>query len=178
MRFFPTVKLYCTKIKIHILVSVFMHCFPLNLYDVHVFHWLTVKLNGGRQIQGILRGFDPFMNLVVDESIEETKLGERNSIGMVVGSSWISHLRLQGSKLTFSTYWPTRPVQSKFYRPDQTFSFTGPLIKCENVSFSIQFCTCLSMTQSHASLWAASSEKGAYGNFNFFYEVHFSFRLL
>lgn len=44
-----------------------------------------MKLNGGRQIQGILRGFDPFMNLVVDECIEETKLGERNQIGMVVG---------------------------------------------------------------------------------------------
>ena len=33
---------------------------------------------------GILRGFDPFMNLVVDESIEETKSGEKRSIGMVV----------------------------------------------------------------------------------------------
>lgn len=45
---------------------------------------INLKLNGGRQIQGILRGFDPFMNLVVDECIEETKLGERNQIGMVV----------------------------------------------------------------------------------------------
>jgi small nuclear ribonucleoprotein G len=43
-----------------------------------------VKLNGGRQISGILRGFDPFMNLVVDESVEETKAGDRNTIGMVV----------------------------------------------------------------------------------------------
>ncbi|XP_021351404.1 probable small nuclear ribonucleoprotein G [Mizuhopecten yessoensis] len=45
---------------------------------------LTLKLNGGRQITGILRGFDPFMNLVVDESIEDCKSGEKNSIGMVV----------------------------------------------------------------------------------------------
>lgn len=44
-----------------------------------------MKLNGGRQISGILRGFDPFMNLVVDESVEETKAGDRNGIGMVVG---------------------------------------------------------------------------------------------
>lgn len=51
--------------------------------DIKIFY--LVKLNGGRQIQGILRGFDPFMNLVVDECIEETKLGERNQIGMVVG---------------------------------------------------------------------------------------------
>lgn len=33
---------------------------------------------------GVLRGFDPFMNLVIDESIEETKTGDRHSIGMVV----------------------------------------------------------------------------------------------
>lgn len=45
---------------------------------------ITVKLNGGRSVTGILRGFDPFMNLVVDESTEETKSGERRSIGMVV----------------------------------------------------------------------------------------------
>ncbi|PVD29912.1 hypothetical protein C0Q70_09170 [Pomacea canaliculata] len=45
---------------------------------------LTLKLNGGRSVTGILRGFDPFMNLVVDESTEETKSGERRSIGMVV----------------------------------------------------------------------------------------------
>uniref|UniRef100_A0AAY5F4H5 Sm protein G n=1 Tax=Electrophorus electricus TaxID=8005 RepID=A0AAY5F4H5_ELEEL len=29
-----------------------------------------VKLNGGRHVQGILRGFDPFMNLVVDDCLE------------------------------------------------------------------------------------------------------------
>lgn len=46
---------------------------------------VVVKLNGGRQITGVLRGYDPFMNLVVDECLEETKLGERNQIGMVVG---------------------------------------------------------------------------------------------
>ncbi|XP_052098216.1 small nuclear ribonucleoprotein G-like [Mytilus californianus] len=45
---------------------------------------VCLKLNGGRQISGTLRGFDPFMNLVVDESVEETKAGDRNTIGMVV----------------------------------------------------------------------------------------------
>lgn len=43
-----------------------------------------VKLNGGRYVTGILRGFDPFMNIVVDESIEETKEGHKKNIGMVV----------------------------------------------------------------------------------------------
>ena len=35
-------------------------------------------------MSGVLRGFDPFMNLVIDESVEETKVGEKRSIGMVV----------------------------------------------------------------------------------------------
>ncbi len=43
-----------------------------------------MKLNGGRNIVGILRGFDPFMNLVIDDTVEETKDGSKNSIGMVV----------------------------------------------------------------------------------------------
>lgn len=43
-----------------------------------------VKLNGGRHVIGILRGFDPFMNMVIDESIEECKDGTKNNIGMVV----------------------------------------------------------------------------------------------
>ncbi|CAG2105758.1 unnamed protein product [Medioppia subpectinata] len=45
---------------------------------------LSLKLNGNRQINGILRGFDPFMNLVVDEAVEETRKGEKIPIGMVV----------------------------------------------------------------------------------------------
>uniref|UniRef100_A0A671RVB9 Small nuclear ribonucleoprotein G n=1 Tax=Sinocyclocheilus anshuiensis TaxID=1608454 RepID=A0A671RVB9_9TELE len=45
---------------------------------------LSVKLNGGRHVQGILRGFDPFMNLVVDDSIEMAPGGQVNNIGMVV----------------------------------------------------------------------------------------------
>ncbi len=45
---------------------------------------LLVKLNGGRNIVGILRGFDPFMNLVIDETVEEAKDGTKNNIGMVV----------------------------------------------------------------------------------------------
>ncbi|XP_012222834.1 probable small nuclear ribonucleoprotein G [Linepithema humile] len=45
---------------------------------------LSLKLNGGRHVTGILRGFDPFMNMVIDESIEECKDGTKNNIGMVV----------------------------------------------------------------------------------------------
>ncbi|XP_046667313.1 small nuclear ribonucleoprotein G [Homalodisca vitripennis] len=45
---------------------------------------LSMKLNGGRHVQGILRGFDPFMNIVLDESVEVKKDGTQNNIGMVV----------------------------------------------------------------------------------------------
>jgi len=45
---------------------------------------LTLKLNGHRQVQGILRGFDPFMNLVLDEAMELASTGEHHNIGMVV----------------------------------------------------------------------------------------------
>lgn len=44
----------------------------------------TVRLNGQRVVIGILRGFDPFMNLVLDEAHEVAKKGEKIPIGMVV----------------------------------------------------------------------------------------------
>ncbi|XP_037933428.1 probable small nuclear ribonucleoprotein G [Teleopsis dalmanni] len=45
---------------------------------------LLLKLNAGRSVAGILRGFDPFMNVVLDEAVEECKDSTRNNIGMVV----------------------------------------------------------------------------------------------
>ena len=45
---------------------------------------IAVKLNGARMVSGILRGFDPFMNLVIDEGTETSKQGEQHNIGMVV----------------------------------------------------------------------------------------------
>lgn len=46
--------------------------------------FITVKLNGGRHVTGVLRGFDPFMNLVLDEAVEEVSAQEKHNIGMVV----------------------------------------------------------------------------------------------
>lgn len=45
---------------------------------------MLLKLNGGRAVSGILRGFDPFMNVVLDETVEECKDNTHNNIGMVV----------------------------------------------------------------------------------------------
>ena len=33
---------------------------------------------------GVLRGFDPFMNIVLDEAVEGVSSNEKNNVGMVV----------------------------------------------------------------------------------------------
>ncbi|EFB26122.1 hypothetical protein PANDA_000104, partial [Ailuropoda melanoleuca] len=45
---------------------------------------LSLKLNGGRHIQGILQEFNPFMNLVIDECTEMATSEQQNNTGMVV----------------------------------------------------------------------------------------------
>ncbi|KAF0683980.1 Aste57867_24061 [Aphanomyces stellatus] len=45
---------------------------------------LSIKLNGNRKVSGVLRGFDQFMNITLDETIEEVSQTEANKIGMVV----------------------------------------------------------------------------------------------
>lgn len=46
---------------------------------------IAVKLNANRVVVGTLRGFDQFMNLVIDNTVEVNG-NEKNEIGMVVGS--------------------------------------------------------------------------------------------
>lgn len=45
---------------------------------------LSLKLNGNRRVSGFLRGFDQFMNITLEESVEEISATEQNRIGMVV----------------------------------------------------------------------------------------------
>ena len=51
---------------------------------VSLYKKVDLKLNGGRSIQGILRGFDPFMNLVIDDGVGKRKGGTEENVGMVV----------------------------------------------------------------------------------------------
>ncbi|PWA58658.1 small nuclear ribonucleoprotein G [Artemisia annua] len=44
---------------------------------------LQIKLNANRTVVGTLRGFDQFMNLVIDNTVEVNG-EEKNEIGMVV----------------------------------------------------------------------------------------------
>nr|XP_044610669.1 small nuclear ribonucleoprotein G-like [Equus asinus] len=45
---------------------------------------LSLKLSGGRHVQGILQGFDIFMNLVIDEGVEKATSRQQNNTGMGV----------------------------------------------------------------------------------------------
>ncbi|ODH28600.1 hypothetical protein ACO22_03918 [Paracoccidioides brasiliensis] len=45
---------------------------------------LFVQINGNRKVIGILRGYDVFMNIVLDEAVEEKSGGEKVRLGMVV----------------------------------------------------------------------------------------------
>ncbi|KAI9331126.1 hypothetical protein DFJ73DRAFT_630816 [Zopfochytrium polystomum] len=45
---------------------------------------LFLQLNGNRKVTGILRGYDPFMNIVLEDAVEEVSATEKTEIGMVV----------------------------------------------------------------------------------------------
>ncbi|KDQ21068.1 hypothetical protein BOTBODRAFT_101193 [Botryobasidium botryosum FD-172 SS1] len=45
---------------------------------------LFFNLQGGRKVSGVLRGFDIFLNLVVDEATEESTPAVKTPIGTVV----------------------------------------------------------------------------------------------
>lgn len=58
---------------------------------------LFVHLQGGRKVSGTLRGYDLFLNLVIDDALEETTPAQKHPIGTVVGL--ISHRLLSDSVL-------------------------------------------------------------------------------
>ncbi|EGF80195.1 hypothetical protein BATDEDRAFT_11709 [Batrachochytrium dendrobatidis JAM81] len=45
---------------------------------------LFVQLNGNRKVTGVLRGYDPFMNIVLEDASEELGDGEKNFLGSIV----------------------------------------------------------------------------------------------
>lgn len=61
----------------------------------------TVKLNSNRHVTGVLRGFDQFMNIVLDQTVDEKG---RTDIGMVVSCSW-GHVPHQQASVVMSYLW-------------------------------------------------------------------------
>uniref|UniRef100_A0A9I9DX84 Small nuclear ribonucleoprotein G n=1 Tax=Cucumis melo TaxID=3656 RepID=A0A9I9DX84_CUCME len=55
---------------------------------------LQIKLNANRLVIGTLRGFDQFMNLVVDNTVEVNG-NEKTDIGMVPHHLWIGNTILR-----------------------------------------------------------------------------------
>ena len=45
---------------------------------------LFIHLQGGRKVSGVLRGYDLFLNLVIDDALEETTPAQKLPIGTVV----------------------------------------------------------------------------------------------
>ena len=56
----------------------FVYCYPPCLKRVVV---VAVALNANRLVTGVLRGFDQFMNIVLDNTVDEKS---HTDIGMVV----------------------------------------------------------------------------------------------
>eukprot|EP00284_Hemiselmis_tepida_P010444 CAMPEP_0174917672 /NCGR_PEP_ID=MMETSP1355-20121228/2612_1 /TAXON_ID=464990 /ORGANISM="Hemiselmis tepida, Strain CCMP443" /LENGTH=76 /DNA_ID=CAMNT_0016162791 /DNA_START=64 /DNA_END=294 /DNA_ORIENTATION=+ len=45
---------------------------------------LSLKLNANRTVTGVLRGYDQFMNVVLDQTVEHVGASDKKDIGMVV----------------------------------------------------------------------------------------------
>lgn len=67
---------------------------------------IVVKLNANRMVIGTLRGFDQFMNLVVDNTVEVNG-NEKNDIGMVVSPSFSTYSHCFYSS---TAIWPDAPI--------------------------------------------------------------------
>lgn len=59
---------------------------------------LFVQLNGSRKVIGVLRGYDVFLNIVLDEAVEEKDGGEKVKLGMVV--CWQTTSAVPDTRLT------------------------------------------------------------------------------
>lgn len=45
---------------------------------------LFIVLQGDRKVSGVLRGFDIFLNLVIDDAVEETSPAQKTPMGTIV----------------------------------------------------------------------------------------------
>lgn len=60
------------------------HLQVIELTDQYLDKRVLIQLNGSRKVMGLLRGYDVYLNIVLDEALEEKPNGEKVRIGMVV----------------------------------------------------------------------------------------------
>jgi len=58
--------------------------FYLFMFALRILPEIPVGLNGNRNVEGTLRGYDRFMNIVLDDCVEVKNDGERRQLGMSV----------------------------------------------------------------------------------------------
>jgi small nuclear ribonucleoprotein (snRNP)-like protein len=56
---------------------------PQNLLDVSLEKMVTIILKDGRSIEGTLKGYDEYMNMVIDDC-EEEKNDQKRKLGKVI----------------------------------------------------------------------------------------------
>lgn len=47
---------------------------------------VTAHMQGGRRATGLLRGYDVFLNIVLDDATEDTNPAQKHELGQIVGS--------------------------------------------------------------------------------------------
>jgi small nuclear ribonucleoprotein (snRNP)-like protein len=74
--------------RYYILHYVCSHLSPvtnhLDLTAQYLDKKVFVQLNGSRKVVGVVRGYDVFLNIVLDDAFEEKDGGEKVKLGMVV----------------------------------------------------------------------------------------------
>ncbi|PIL37237.1 hypothetical protein GSI_00930 [Ganoderma sinense ZZ0214-1] len=63
------------RLQFHFIIGSFVQFMDKKLF---------VHLQGGRKVSGTLRGYDLFLNLVIDDALEETNPAQKHPIGTVV----------------------------------------------------------------------------------------------
>ncbi len=57
---------------------------PMDVLEDSIDQRMTLLLKDGRTLEGVLKGFDQYMNLVLDEAEEQRREGSTRRLGRVV----------------------------------------------------------------------------------------------
>ncbi|KLO18077.1 like-Sm ribonucleo protein [Schizopora paradoxa] len=69
---------------------------------------VTAHMQGGRRATGLLRGYDVFLNIVLDDATEDTNPGQKHELGQIV---------IRGNSVTLVE--PLEPIRDKLENAHQ-----------------------------------------------------------